>query len=83
LFWVRRDAAPLPDGAKSSQTPYQGPEQVTLTAYAADGTVEHTVNGASEDEGRFIALPVQSLANAGPVDSATTSACRQPGPTGS
>jgi hypothetical protein len=65
LFWVRRDAAPLPDGAKRSQTPYQGPEQVTLTAFAADGTVEHTVNGASEDEGSYIALPVQSPADPG------------------
>jgi hypothetical protein len=83
LFWVRRDAAPLPEGAKSTQTPYQGPEQVTLTAYAADGTVEHTVNGASEEEGRFIALPVQSLAAAGPGGSATMSACPQPDPTGS
>jgi hypothetical protein len=76
LFWVRRDAAPLPDCAKSSQTPYQGPEQVTLTAFAADGTVEHTVNGASEDEGSYIALPV-----AQPGGSATMSACSQPDPT--
>jgi len=83
LFWVRRDAAPLPEGAKSTQTPYQGPEQVTLTAYAAGGTVEHTVNGASEDDGRFVALPVQSLADAGPVGSATISACPQPDPMGS
>jgi hypothetical protein len=82
LFWVQRDAAPLPDGAKSTATPYQGPEQVTLTAYAADGTGEYTVNGASEDEGRFIGLPVQSLANAQP-GGATMFVCSQPGPTGS
>jgi hypothetical protein len=82
LFWVRRDAAPLPDGAGTTEIPYQGPEQVTLTAYAADGAVEQIVDGASENDGRFIGLSPQSLANVG-AGSAGMGAppCSQPDPT--
>jgi hypothetical protein len=45
LFWVLRAAKPLPEGANQGPRPYEGPERLTITAYGADGQVEHAVTG--------------------------------------
>jgi hypothetical protein len=55
LFWAVRDAAPLPPDYNMSQVVYDGPENVTLTAYNAAGNVEYTVTG-----GVFVGNRVQN-----------------------
>ncbi|WP_148086454.1 hypothetical protein [Micromonospora sp. HM5-17] len=45
LFWAQRRATPLPPERHTVPEFYQGPEQVTLTAYDADGRPQHTVTG--------------------------------------
>jgi hypothetical protein len=45
FFWAQRAAAPLPPGHNTTPDEYHGPEQLTLTAYDADGRPQHTVKG--------------------------------------
>lgn len=45
FFWVRRDAAPLPEGHNTTPVEYTGPEQLTITAYDVAGKVQHSVTG--------------------------------------
>jgi hypothetical protein len=55
FFWVRRNAARLPDGYNTTPVPYTGPEVPTLTAYDQAGQVQHTVTG-----GTFVGGGVQN-----------------------
>jgi hypothetical protein len=45
LFWVQRNAKPIPANANVGPQEYQGPERLTITAYNAGGQPQHTVTG--------------------------------------
>ncbi|MEE6258096.1 hypothetical protein [Plantactinospora sonchi] len=45
LFWVQRRATPLPPERHTVPEFYEGPEQVTLTAYDAVGQPQHSITG--------------------------------------
>lgn len=69
LFWVRRDAAPLPPDHASSAEEYRGPEQVKLTAYDAAGRPENTVTS-----GTFVGHYVQNPRDDWPAEEAAPTA---------
>jgi hypothetical protein len=52
LFWVVRDAKPLPPEAYTTERGYTGPESITVTAYSADGNALGTAtsSGASRPD---------------------------------
>ncbi|WP_422769848.1 hypothetical protein ACN28C_24380 [Plantactinospora sp. WMMC1484] len=75
LFWVQRDATPLPPDRFETPGEYQGPERVTVTAYDHAGRAQHTVTG-----GPHVGGSVQNPRDgrAGAVGGATPSATPSP-----
>jgi hypothetical protein len=75
FFWVRRDAARLPDHYNTTPVPYTGPEVPTLTAYDQAGQVQHTVTG-----GLFVGGGVQNPRDNSPDPLPSGQSDPSPGP---
>ncbi|GAA1863941.1 hypothetical protein [Asanoa iriomotensis] len=70
LFWVVRDAKPLPPEAYTTERGYTGPESITVTAYGADGTAAGTAtsSGAARADLSRIGGGVQNPRDHEPAD---------------
>ncbi|MEO3816587.1 hypothetical protein [Plantactinospora sp. B24E8] len=80
LFWAQRRATPLPPERHTVSGFYEGPEQVTLTAYDAVGQPQHTVTGGLGVGGSVQNPRDGSAGPADPTSSPTTPTATCPSP---